>query len=206
MRFSRVPGVSNQPDDLTALHLVAGFDTKAAGLQMCVKGISPLTEIDNHVIAANGFQRYRHGARRCPGNVLRNAVLCRDDNAVGYRKRFGAVGSIAIVLQLVAGPGLPIFAKLHPVNREALSNVSLTTDRNERPTMPGGIARSVGCQPFAAAQGRRDQERRTASHLCFSALAFYFDGLWFCPRFTAAGRRRNIHRGSDAMPQRRGHG
>jgi hypothetical protein len=58
---------------------------------MSVKGIPALTQIDNHMIASNGFQCDRNGPGIRARNVLRNAVLDRDDRSIRYRQRFGTI-------------------------------------------------------------------------------------------------------------------
>ena len=130
MRFGRVATVSQQPDHLTAAHFLAEFHAQRTGLQVCIESVTTTAQVNNQVVAAHGFQRDRHGARRRPRNVLRNTVLGCDHDTISNGEDFATIGEVALIIQPVAAEGAVVLVNFHIINGETLRDGRHAIDRN----------------------------------------------------------------------------
>src|SRR5579872_922913 len=97
---------------------------------MRIKRKMAATNIENHVIAANGLERDGHGSRIDTGNILRDAVLHFGDDSVGHGERIISVGVVILVVLFISLESFSLVANPHPINRESLGNRRVSIDWN----------------------------------------------------------------------------
>src|SRR5215831_2364053 len=155
VRLGGVTGISNQPEHLSALYMISEFYLQASGLQMCVKGVTALANIQDYMIAGDGFQSDGHSSGVFSRNVFRNSVFNLSNGSIRYGHGITAVGAIIFVVQRIAGVGgLAIRVEPYPVNGEALTNLCAATNRDQCPAMPRTVGRPIARTPVVATQRR----------------------------------------------------
>ena len=55
-------------------------------LQVRIKGVLAISEVEDDVVAADGLQRDRHGRLPRARIVFRNAVVCICNDGIGHRQ------------------------------------------------------------------------------------------------------------------------
>src|SRR6266516_3512571 len=158
MRALRIAGIAEQRQHLTTTHLLSETDANAFRLQMSVKGEIALAQIENHIVAANGLQRDRHGSG-CRF-VLRYAVLQISDDSVSDGENFCPIRIPVRIVHTVAPKRFSIFPNSPPIGRETLRDSRLATNRNNPATMIRCIGQPASRQPAFAPQWRTQDERR----------------------------------------------
>src|SRR5580704_5642430 len=138
MRLRGISRVSHEPDHLSSAYFVSELHAQRAWLQMRIKREMAAANIQNHVIAADGFQRDGHGPRIPPRNVFWYAVLHFRDNSVGHGERIAAVRVIILVVLLIALISFPLVANPYPINRKSLRDRRVPINWNQRPSMARG--------------------------------------------------------------------
>src|SRR5690242_633708 len=156
VRFGGVAGVADQPEHLPELYMVAEFYLEASGLQMAVKGVSAMADIQDYMIAAYGFQSDGHGARIFSRNVFRNSIFDFSNRSVRHDQYITAVCPIILVVLFVPDKGIAVRVHTYPVNGKALGNLCATINRDQRASMLRSVSRPIAGQPAIAAQRRRD--------------------------------------------------
>ena len=119
-------------------------------------------QIQNHVIAADGFQCDGHRARICAGNILRNAIFCFGDNSIGDGECLLSIGAVIFVIGFVAVECDAIGEKLDPIDCEALRNPASAVHGNQSAAMAGCVGWAIRGDPVISAEGRSEHDDRLA--------------------------------------------
>src|ERR1019366_9903241 len=131
---------------------VARLDLERAGPQMRVGGEVSRADLLDDVIAGESLVRNRRRDLAAVGDILGNPVLHFDDLPVRDRANLLIPRVIAAVLVLVAGKRFAVAAKLNPVDRIALADVSLSVYRQHGAAMRRSVGGAVGGEPVFTAK------------------------------------------------------
>src|ERR1700734_3156295 len=123
MRLGGISGVAYQAENVAALYFVSYFYAQRAGLHVGVEREAVFSDIDDDVVAADGFHGDGHGAGSCSWGILRDAVFGFCDDAVGDRANLSAVRAVIFIVGGVAGVRGSVRVELDPIDGETLRNV-----------------------------------------------------------------------------------
>src|SRR3954467_13978044 len=158
MRLRGIAAIADKAEDLTALYMVAELDANLARLKVRVECVVAAADIDDDVIAAYRLERDRDCPRVGARPVLGDAVLHLSDDAIGDGEGVVTVREIILVIERVAAMRCVSRVDLDPIDREALGYIERTGDRDHRSPMAALRARTIGGEPRATTERRRDDD------------------------------------------------
>ncbi len=115
--------------------MVAQFYLQASGLQVCVKRVTAVADIQDYVIAAKRFQSNRHRARIYSRNVFRNAIFYFSYNSIRDCQSVTSISPVVFVVFRITRKCFAVSFEPCPVDGEALRNLSAATHRNQCPSV-----------------------------------------------------------------------
>src|SRR5687767_14991206 len=107
MRLRRVARVADEAEDLPASHPVTRLHSERARAKVRIKRVATAADVEDYVVPAHSLEIDWHGARVDAGNILRDAIFCRDDDAVGDRDRVGVLRVEVFIARPIAAHRAP---------------------------------------------------------------------------------------------------
>ena len=136
------------------MNRVIDLDPNTSRLQMGIKNVKAIPQIEDDIVAADSFERYRHCLFVRCWIIVGNPVFYIDDSRVRHGENFCAIGRPIRRIRGIATKRQPIAPHPTPIGGETLCQVHLTVHDYQGPTMTRAIREPIQCDPPFSSQWR----------------------------------------------------